>query len=328
MTVLCYGFALWDLLADQIGVPRDQVQSWTPYPGGAGLNVACHLGRLGVETALLGAVGCDDWGDRVLQVIQAHRVCPALMQRLPYPTRLVEVLRRTDGEREFAGFRPPDCPAFADEFIRFRPPAQPPQCLYIEGVVLAFPESRATAFALVEWASARGVIMLLDVNWRPTLWTEERLARSVTQTLVQQVTAVKATAEEARWLWGTADPRAIAGQCPHLQVILVTQGAQGCTYWVGPHQGHCPAFPVQAVDTTGAGDAFVAGWLHQWVTWGNRLIQEAGCLQQALRWANAVAAISTTAPGAITQAPSPAVVQRFLARYVGEPTSSPRRLTE
>ncbi|MCS6782168.1 MAG: carbohydrate kinase [Gloeomargarita sp. SKYBB_i_bin120] len=320
--VLGYGFALWDLLADQLGVPREQVVSWTPYPGGAGLNVACHLGRLGVPTALVSAVGQDPWGTQVLQVLQSYNVCTDYLQRLPYPTRLVEVLRRQDGEREFAGFRPADCPAFADAFIAFQPPPWRPACLYIEGVVLAFPQSRATAFALVDWASQQEVMTLVDVNWRPTLWTDEALARSVTQALVQRVQGVKLTADEAQWLFGTDDPDVLHRQCPNLAVVLVTQGAQGCAYRVGSHSGHSPAFPVTAVDTTGAGDAFVAGWLHQWVTQGPALTQDRERLQAALRWANAVAAISTTAPGAITRAPTSLEVAQFLAAHRPEPTSA------
>lgn len=312
-TVLCYGLALWDALADQIGISRAQVRSWTPYAGGAGLNVACGLGKLGIPGALIAGVGQDEWGNQLLDTLHSHHVCTNNIQKLPYLTRIVEVTRGKDGEREFAGFRPPDYQNFADAHVAFREPHGTPQYLYIEALMLAFPVARETCYQLVTWALDRGIMILVDVNWRPVFWSDGKLAQLLTRKLLGHVQMVKLTQDEAQWLFATDDPSLIQQKYPNLTCILVTQGAQGCDYQIGAYRGHCPTFGVNAVDTTGAGDAFVAGWLHQLVTQENTLFNNANILHQALRWASAVAALSTTAPGAITQAPDVETVQAFLS---------------
>ncbi|APB32689.1 PfkB domain-containing protein [Gloeomargarita lithophora Alchichica-D10] len=311
--VLCFGLALWDALADQIGVARTQVRSWTPYAGGAGLNVACGLGSLGVPVTLIAGVGQDERGTQLLQILQSHQVCTDYIQKLPYPTRLVEVTRSLDGEREFAGFYPADCLDFADGYVAFLEPNFTPKYVYIEALMLAFPQARKTCWQLVDWALEQGSIILVDVNWRPVFWSDQELAKSLTLELLKQVTAVKLTQAEAQWLFGDHGLDILQKKCPNLTHIFLTRGAQGCDYQIEAHRGHCPAFMVNSVDTTGAGDAFVAGWLHQWVTHGETLNCNAKILYQALRWASAVAALSTTAVGAITQAPTLSAVQAFLA---------------
>ncbi|MCS7030958.1 MAG: carbohydrate kinase [Gloeomargarita sp. SKYG116] len=308
--VLGYGLALWDLLAEPA-----EVDAWTPYPGGAGLNVACHLGRLGIPAALMAGIGQDEWGMQLLQVLQNHQVDTGLIQSFAAPTRRVEVRRRAQGEREFVGFRPANCSTFADELVTFAAPPFIPQYVYIEALVLASPAARAACFQLVQWAVHQGARILVDVNWRPVFWTDAQLARTLILELLQQVQAVKLTGDEAQWLLATDDPGAIQRRYPNLTQVLVTQGMHGCDYCIGPHQGHYPAFPVQAVDTTGAGDAFVAGWLYQWIAQGDDFMNDVVQHHHALRWASAVAAISTTAPGAITQAPTPEKVQQFLTAH-------------
>jgi len=312
-SVLCYGLALWDMLADQTGIPRHQVRSWTPYAGGAGLNVACGLGALGVSGALIAGVGQDERGTQLIQVLQSHQVCTDYIQKLPYPTRLVEVTRSQNGEREFVGFAPPNCQEFADNYVTFLEPNFMPKYVYIEALMLAFPQARKTCWQLVDWALKKSLMILVDVNWRPVFWPDQELAKSLTLELLSQVQAVKLTSEEAQWLFNSNDLNSIHQKCPSLTHIFLTQGAQGCDYQVAEYRGHCPAFVVNTIDTTGAGDAFVAGWLHQWVTYGETLISDANLLNQALRWASAVAALSTTARGAITQAPTLNTVQAFLA---------------
>ncbi|MEN9218542.1 MAG: carbohydrate kinase [Gloeomargarita sp. DG_2_bins_126] len=316
LAVVGYGLALWDALADQIGVARAQVRSWRRYAGGAGLNVACGLAKLGVANGLIAAVGQDQAGKELLQVLQSHRVCTDYIQTLPYPTRIVEVTRTEDGEREFAGFYPSDSQTFADAYVTFIEPQLIPQYLYIEAVMLAFPIARETCNQLVNWAFNQGVKILVDVNWRPVFWADPELAKVFTLELLRKVHGVKLTAAEAHWLWGTDDLDIIHRQCPHLTYIFLTKGAQGCDYQVGDHRGYCPAWPIPAVDTTGAGDAFIAGWLYQLVTDGEQIMGDAQRLRQAVRWASAVAALAITAPGAITHAPTVAAVQAFLNTHL------------
>ena len=99
---------------------------------------------------------------------------------------------------------------------------------------------------------------------------------------------------------------------PHLQGVLVTAGEKGCAYSLGKYYGEVPAFQVPVQDTTGAGDAFVAGFLSQALTYGDRLFEDANIALETIRYASAVGALTTLNPGAIAAQPTPQAVESFL----------------
>lgn len=102
--VASIGEALFDCLADQRGLSRAEVKSWTPYMGGAPLNVVCQTARLGVPSAFISAVGEDDLGDKILDKARERGIDVRGVQRTARPTRDIYVIRKMDGDREFAGF--------------------------------------------------------------------------------------------------------------------------------------------------------------------------------------------------------------------------------
>ncbi|MCX7597139.1 MAG: PfkB family carbohydrate kinase, partial [Fischerella sp.] len=68
--VLCLGEILFDCLADQLGRSLEEVESWTPYPGGAPANVACALVKLGIPAGFIGCVGEDEAGNELVELLQ------------------------------------------------------------------------------------------------------------------------------------------------------------------------------------------------------------------------------------------------------------------
>ena len=125
---------------------------------------------------------------------------------------------------------------------------------------------------------------------------------------------LKLSEEEAQWLFGTTDLKQIANEYPEAGV-LVTAGGQGCQYRLADCWGKREAFSVDIVDTTGAGDAFLAGFLHQCCTQSNRQTRDfpdASMLSERIRYASAVGALTTTKMGAIASQPTAAEVQLFL----------------
>ena len=117
--VLCLGEILFDLIADQIGKSIEEVESWTPYPGGAPANVACALTKLGTPSGFIGCVGQDETGDALVQLLQEVGVDATGVQRhLLAPTRQVYVVRSTAGDRTFAGFGDRNTTEFAEHARR------------------------------------------------------------------------------------------------------------------------------------------------------------------------------------------------------------------
>lgn len=315
--VLCLGEILFDRLADQVGLPREQVESWTPYPGGAPANVACGLVKLGTSAGFIGCVGEDEPGQALLQLLQTEGVDTTGVQRHPTaPTRQVDVVRTDSGDRIFAGFTGYDTDEFAD--TRLQAAKLPVQLfaqadfLVLGTLELAYPDSNAAVHRALELADQYDVNILLDVNWRPVFWTDPDSAISTIQEILKMVDFLKLSKEEAQLLFNTTDPGAITYRLDTLEGVLVTDGENGCAYCLSENEGKVPSFSMPVVDTTGAGDSFLAGFIHQLCQHGIHSLAEATFAKEVVTYATAVGGLTTLQPGAIASQPTAAEVEAFL----------------
>ena len=315
--VLCLGEILFDCLADQVGRSLEEVESWTPYPGGAPANVACALIKLGTSAGFIGCVSKDQPGDELVQLLQLVGVDTTGVQRhLTAPTRQVYVVRSESGDRIFAGFRDRDTTEFAD--TRLQASQLPVQLfeaadfLVLGTLELAYPDSRDSVFHALHLAEQYDVKILLDVNWRPVFWHNPDTARQTIQKLFKQIDFLKLSSEEAEWLFETTDPGAITYRLNSVEGVVVTDGEHGCAYCLSENEGKLPAFSVPVVDTTGAGDSFLAGFIHQLGQLGIHSLADPETAKRVVTYASAVGALTTMKPGAIAAQPSAAEVEAFL----------------
>jgi len=316
--VICIGEILWDCLADQPADSVEAVTSWTKYPGGAPANVACGLAKLGVPTAFIGCIGGDDWGEKLVEQLRSLSINTAGIQRyLKATTRQVQVLRTAGGDRQFAGFVGGD--NFADTHLQaqFLPVElfDSAEFLVIGSLGFANPETRQALQQSLNLADRHNLKVLMDVNWRPMFWTDPNAAKPMIQSVLPHVDFLKLSVEEAEWLFGTPDPRAIA-HLNNLEGVLITHGAEGCAYCFGENEGVLPGFAVEVEDTTGAGDGFVAGFLAQLCHYGVPALGDPAIARQIVNYANAVGALITTQAGAIAPQPNDKEVAAFF--YLNE----------
>ena len=96
-----------------------------------------------------------------------------------------------------------------------------------------------------------------------------------------------------------------------LRLLVITRGEAGCVYFTPEAAGAAPGFVVKPIDTTGAGDGFVAGLLAGLLD--HALAWDKATIEGALRLGNAVGALTTTQRGAIPSLPTRAAVERFMA---------------
>jgi fructokinase len=319
--VICIGEILWDCLADQPTDSIAAVTSWTRYPGGAPANVACGLAQLGVPTAFVGCIGGDDWGEKLLEPLRSRTINTAGIQRyLRATTRQVQVLRTPTGERQFVGFLgdpdlPPDAtPDFADTHLQahFLPTElfAAAEFLVTGTLGLANPETRKAIEESLNLADRHYLKVLMDINWRPMFWSEPETAKPTIHQILPRVDFLKLSEEEAQWLFDTTDPRTIAHLNDH-EGVLITRGAEGCAYCLSENEGILPAFDVEVEDTTGAGDAFLAGFLAQLCQRGLSALNNPDTAREIVTYASAVGAIVTTDAGAIAPQPTAQEVEAF-----------------
>lgn len=321
--VLCLGEILFDNLANQPGRSLEAVESWTPYPGGAPANVACGLVKLGTSAGFIGCVGEDAAGDALVQLLQEVGVDSSGVQRYPSaPTRSVYVVRSERGDRSFAGFSDRATPEaqrpdlFADAYLqadRLSEAAfENADFLVLGTLELAYPKSAEAIERALSLAERHYVKVLLDVNWRPMFWPDPAVAVGRIQALLKRVDFLKLSEEEATWLFDTTDPGAIDHRLGDLEGVLVTAGEHGCAYCLGDNEGTFPVFPVESEDTTGAGDSFVAGFLHQVCQHGLQFLSDPAHARQVVAYASAAGALTTTRAGAIAAQPTAQEVEAFL----------------
>ncbi|MBD2427087.1 carbohydrate kinase [Phormidium sp. FACHB-1136] len=314
--VVCLGEALIDRIFDRREGQSPEVPFWADHPGGAPANVAVALAKLGTPSALVACLGTDPQGQQVEAALQEAGVdCAALQWTSAHPTRVVLVNRDAQGERTFVGFSLPDPSRFADAYLEAEQidfaSFESAQYLVMGTLGLAYGslgQSMRTAWA---WAKQNGVITVIDLNWRPMFWPQPEQAIPLIQTFLAGVDILKLNREEADTLFQTDQVEAVQARLS-AKLVLLTDGAKGCHYATATLSGYVPAYIVDCEDSTGAGDSFLAGFLHQLTHQGMDLLENEDPLRSAVQYASAAGALTATQPGAMTAQPNARAVEAFL----------------
>ncbi|QDZ39363.1 carbohydrate kinase [Euhalothece natronophila Z-M001] len=315
--VLCIGEILYDYLAADRGKSIESVSSWIAYPGGAPANVASALVKLGTSAGFIGCIGKDEAGQSLKQLLLETGVnCQGIQEHPTAPTRGVYVLRSESGDREFAGFGNLPRDQFADAFLNPDeipvPLFEQAQFLVLGTLELAYPTTRKAIFRALDLANTYNIKVLVDVNWRPMFWNNPDEAIPLIHQLWESVDFIKLSREEAELLFDTKESGAIAHQIASLEGVFITDGDNTISYCLNEFEGKIPAFEMPVEDTTGAGDSFVAGLVHQLCQKGLNHLDDPTAVKEMITYACAVGGLTTTKSGAMAAQPTAAEVEEFL----------------
>ncbi|HEY7032876.1 MAG TPA: PfkB family carbohydrate kinase [Thermomicrobiales bacterium] len=311
--VLCLGEVLIDLIAADGATRLEEVSAFAARPGGAPANAAVALARLGVASAFCGVVGGDPFGARLAATLSANGVdVSRLRTAREADTTIAFAWKDARGDGHFRLLRLADRLLSPDDVARAG--IDRLAALVIGSVALAAEPSRSAVMRAVEIATASRVPVCFDVNLRPTLWSDLEAARAACEPLLSRSSLLKLSLDDAGSLFGTGDADAAL---VHLErygapYVVVTDGARGAWFArrgeaAPPADRYVPAFAVDAVDPTGAGDAFTAAVVA-------RLIQRQWArLDRAdVVFAAAAGGLTTTRRGAIDALPTTAEIASFL----------------
>ncbi len=316
--VICLGEVLIDQIAEDVGVNYEQVSAWKPYFGGAPANVACGLAKLGTPVSLISSVGQDTAGANLLEQLRAAGVETSGVQVHPESvTREVYVTRDVRGDRQFDRFNGDEQTVFADTLLSAD---HLPEHLFADAKFLVLgtlglssPQTSRAIGRALKLAEENFVRVVVDVNWRAMFWKNPEQVIKLLPILLKYTDFLKMTEDEAKLLFRLTSPAAIAQAYNHLEGIIITNGDQDCRYYLGEKQGKYPAFPVHTVDTTGAGDAFLAAFIHKIYHAPLTKLLDLKFGEQAIAYASAAGALSTLTVGAISGQPSDRQIGEFLA---------------
>lgn len=309
--VLTAGEALIDLIVVDGATGLETAGAFAARLGGAPANVAVALARLGTASAFLGVVGDDPFGLRLLATLGAEGVDTSRVRATgEAETTLAFAWKDGRGDGHFRLLRLADRLLSASDVDAAG--VADVAALVVGSVALAAEPSRGAILRAVDVAAGAGVPVCCDVNLRPSLWSDVVEARQACASVIARATLLKLSLDDARALFGVADDPEVAlaamrSRSPRIAVL--TDGARGC--WCAGADGrtrHVPAFSVEAVEPTGAGDAFTAALVARLVARGWAEPDEAD-----LRYAAAAGALATTRPGALDGLPTAAELDAFLA---------------
>ncbi len=305
--VFCVGNAVADVLARPVeGLPAagtsQPLEGVTLGPGGNAINTAIALARLGIAVRIAAAVDDDHLGAMLRESLRKEGVEDSNLVSLPRTQTSVSiVLVQRGGERRFLHFRGANS-LFSIQHLNWELAQGARVFHYASAFSLPAFDGAPLAEALAR-AKNLGCLTSLNVCW-DTLdrWLPVLLpALPCTDFMFPNLA-------EGRRLTGESDPEAIARALRNLGVktVVVKLGAQGC-YVEGPEGAFMsPGFPVEVIDTTGAGDCFAAGFLAALCRGDN--------LRRAARLANAAGALCTRGMGGGDFAPTLRQVEEFLGR--------------
>lgn len=313
--VACFGEILVDVLASS---PSSGLGGATLAVGGAAANVAVGLARLGVDAELVGVVGDDALGARLLADLGGEGVGVAQVARATGRTPLVAVVPGSDGEPSFAPYRA----GTADGALE---PAHAKTAAGASFGVLATttlpgPRGVDAALAFVDAVRGGGGVVVVDLNVRPGLASLDEL-RAAAQKLVAGADVVKASERDLATLAGK---RGVSWLEAHAKgaTWLLTRAEAGAAAVGSFGQVSAPTRRVRAVDASGAGDAFVAGVVASLLRGGEGLA-DGRAVQRALEIGQAMGAKAVLAVGATAGLTDLADLRARLAgRNAAKPTSS------
>tara|TARA_B100000700_G_C15050282_1_gene859894 strand:- start:2340 stop:3356 length:1017 start_codon:yes stop_codon:yes gene_type:complete len=326
--VVCLGEALLDRLGPIGGAPS-QSKDVVDCLGGAPANVACGLARLDVNVAFVGRFGQDLVARKFLDLMSQRNInLNAVQIDEIRPTRIVLVSRDLNGERSFNGFSGDLGKGFSDQALsivelknKFQDLFSHSKYLLIGTIPLASKYSSESILWSIDESLRNNVDIAIDINWRSKFWNIKRDSDSgpdasdlkIISPVLQKASLIKVSKEEAIWFFNSYSPKFISKSLPQNPDVVVTNGSRKIEWFLKGFEGN--TIPIKGgniIDTTGAGDAFMAGLLygliHNSSSYSNDIVKH------IVEFAAACGAIVCEKSGAIDPQPNVLDVQRFLLK--------------
>ncbi|MCE5322489.1 sugar kinase [bacterium] len=304
--VTCLGI----LVADVIGKPVESlpergklslVDRMELHGGGCANNTGIGLAKIGVKTAVIGKVGMDGFGDFMVNLLEKSGVNTSGVARdKSVATSATMVMVHGDGERSFIHYLGANATLSEDD-VNWDV-VKDSKILHIAGSFLMPGFDGQPTANVLKKAKGLGVTTALD-----TAWDSKGQWMKLLEPCLEYVDYAVPSIEEARMVTGKHDPSDVAKALVDRGVgtVALKMGSDGCYIKSADGEVRIPIYRVDAVDATGAGDAFAAGFLAG--------LANGWDMERTGRFANATGAFCVTALGATDGIKDQAAIEKFIA---------------
>ena len=308
--VIAIGEALIDFIPHEKGRALNNVENFLRVPGGAPLNVAAAVAKLGGKSQMLTKLGEDGFGDAILNEVKPLGVDVSRISRTKEAnTALAFVSLREDGERDFSFYRNPSADMLLSAEEICSEDFNERDILHFCSVSLIDAPIKEAHRRAIEIAKEKGCLISFDPNVRLPLWKQPEDCRKAILEFLPLSNIVKISDEELEFITGIKDEKEALDSLltGDVKVIIYTKGTNGAEFITKERVIFSPSFKVSAQDTTGAGDSFIGSLLYQ-VAEGEYSLEQLVDLseekvQEILTFSNATAALTVCKKGAIGALP-------------------------
>lgn len=310
--------ALGELLIDftENGISGQGNPLFEANPGGAPCNVLAMLSKLGCQTAFIGKVGKDFFGEQLKNaIVEVGINARGLRMDWDVHTTLAMVHTYPDGDRDFSFYRSPGADMMLREDELDEKALENTRIFHFGTLSMTDPEVRKATRKAVWIAKESGAVISFDPNLRPPLWKSLDDAKEQTAYGLSQCDVLKISDNEIQWFTGEieydAGIRRLKEQYD-IPMILLSMGKDGSrAYYKDLRVEVRPFLQENTIETTGAGDTFGACCLYHVLQYGLENLDEQN-LTRMLTFVNAAASIVTTRKGALRVMPSREEVEALI----------------
>ena len=326
--VVCIGEALIDRIKNKSN------QEFTDFLGGAPANVACALKKLKIDSVFIGRIGNDEFGKKFIEQFKELDVNIDFLQLdNNLPTRIVKVNRDNAGDRYFSGFDTSLNTIFADEALdknEIKKDMKSLEKLFLKTkylicgtIILSSSISADSIYFLLNMAKKFDVEIIIDLNWREVFWDfatftskickKERV--DLIKNFLNYAHILKFAKEEAILFFENEDPLQISERMLKKCDVIITDGANPISWFINGVQGTTAVINSSKIlDTTGAGDAFLAGLISQLLS--SDYPSNESEIQNCVSFASVCGLLTCLGEGAIEEQPDHSKVNEFFGSQI------------
>ncbi len=326
--VVCTGEALIDRIKNISN------HEFTDFLGGAPANVACALRKLKIDSAFIGRVGIDEFGKKFIKTFNDLGVNINFLQvDNNLPTRIVKVKRDNSGDRYFSSFDTSLNTVFADEALdrnEFIKDIKSLEKLFLRTkyfvcgtIILSSSMSSDSIHFLLKIAKKFDVKIIIDLNWRKVFWDYKTFASLNTEkenvylikSFLNYADILKLAKEEATLFFDNENPQEISEKMLNSPDVIITDGANPISWFINGVQGTTGVINTsKIIDTTGAGDAFLAGLISKLLFFDYPF--EKSEIENCVKFASVCGLLTCLGEGAIEQQPDYSKANEFFVSQI------------